>query len=217
VTRTALVAGASGLVGGHVLRLLLADPSYERVTIFVRRELPLRNRKLAQRVVEFDRLAELGDFPRVHDVFCCLGTTIAQAGSQAAFRRVDFTYAVELARAASRHRAEQFLLVSALGAAAHARVFYNRVKGETEGAVQRVPFEGIHIFRPSLLVGERAEPRRAERVASLVAHAFSWALIGPLKRYRPIRAESVAQAMVRRAREGSGGIHVYESDRMGPP
>jgi uncharacterized protein YbjT (DUF2867 family) len=217
VSRTALVAGASGLVGGHVLRLLLAEPSYERVTIFVRRELPPSNRKLVQRVVEFDRLAELGDFPRVHDVFCCLGTTIAQAGSQAAFRRVDFSYVVELARVASRHRAEQFLLVSALGAAARSRVFYNRVKGETEEAVQRVPFAGIHIFRPSLLVGARAEPRPAERVASLVARAVSWALIGPFKRYRPIRAETVAHEMVRRAREASRGIHVYESDRMGLP
>lgn len=217
MSRTALVAGASGLVGGHVLRLLLAEPGYERVTIFVRRELPLSNRKLVQRVVEFDRLAELGDFPRVHDVFCCLGTTIAQAGSQAAFRHVDFTYVVELARAASRHRAAQFLLVSALGAAARSRVFYNRVKGETEDAVQRVPFEGVHIFRPSLLLGARAERRPAERVASIAVRALSWALIGPLARYRPIRAETVARAMVRRGREGSRGVHVYESDRIGLP
>ncbi len=217
MSRTALVAGASGLVGGHVLRLLLADPSYERVTIFVRRELPVSNRKLAQRVLEFDRLTELGDFPRVHDVFCCLVTTIAQAGSQAAFRRVDFTYVVELARAASRHRADQFLLVSAVGAAARSRVFYNRVKGETEDAVQRVSFAGIHIFRPSLLLGARTDPRPAERAASLVARALSWTLIGPLKRYRPIRAEIVAQAMVRRAREASRGLHVYESDGMGLP
>jgi len=108
-----------------VLRLLLGDKAYERVTTFGRRELPLTNRKLAQRVIDFDRLAEVSDFPRVHDVFCCLGTTLRQAGSPAAFRQVDFTYVLELARVAARHRASQFLLVSALGADPHARVFYS--------------------------------------------------------------------------------------------
>jgi len=120
--RSALVAGASGLVGSHVLRLLLAEPAYERVTALVRRELPQRHPNLVQRVVDFDRLAELGDFPRVDDVFCCLGSTIRRAGSQEAFRRVDFTYVHALARVASRHRAARFLLVSSLGAAPGSRV-----------------------------------------------------------------------------------------------
>src|SRR6059036_1620725 len=115
-SRAALVAGASGLVGSHVLRLLLEDPAYARVTVLARRELPLAHKKLDQRVVGFDRLAQIADFPRVHDVFCCLGTTMKQAGSPDAFRKVDCTYVVELARVAVRHRASQFLVVTALGA-----------------------------------------------------------------------------------------------------
>src|SRR5438309_851487 len=102
-SRTALVAGASGLVGSRVLRLLLEDPAYARVTVLARRELPLSHKKLEQRVVSFDRLAQMADFPRVHDVFCCLGTTMKQAGSPDAFRKVDFTYVVELARVAVRY------------------------------------------------------------------------------------------------------------------
>ncbi len=214
MTRTALVAGASGLVGGHVLRLLLEDKGYERVTSLGRRELPLANRKLTQRVVDFDRLAEVADFPRVHDVFCCLGTTIRKAGSQEAFRKVDFAYVLELARMAVRHRASQFLLVTALGADPQSRVFYNRVKGEVEEAVRRLQFDGIHIFRPSLLVGRRAEFRLGEGVGFVLSLVVSWALIGGLRKYRPIRAEAVARAMVRIAQEGRRGVHVHESGEI---
>jgi uncharacterized protein YbjT (DUF2867 family) len=213
-TRTALVAGASGLVGGHVLQLVLEDPAYRRVTVLARRELPLAHKKLEQRVVGFDHLAQIADFPRVHDVFCCLGTTMKLAGSEDAFRKVDCTYVVELARVAVRHRASQFLLVTALGADPRSRIFYNRVKGDAEEAVRRLQFEGIQIFRPSLLVGARARSRPAERVAALLSPLVAWAFVGPLARFRPIKAEAVARAIVRVAREAPRGAHVYESDQI---
>ena len=213
-SRAALVAGASGLVGSHVLRLLLEDPAYARVTVLARRELPLAHKKLDQRVVGFDRLAQIADFPRVHDVFCCLGTTMKQAGSPDAFRKVDCTYVVELARVAVRHRASQFLVVTALGADPRSRIFYNRVKGDAEEALRRLQFEGIQIFRPSLLVGARAESRPAERVAGLLSPLVAWAFVGPLARYRPIKAAAVARAMARVAREAPRGTHVYESEEI---
>src|SRR6266550_598226 len=191
-SRTALVAGASGLVGSRVL--------------------PLSHKKLEQRVVSFDRLAQMADFPRVHDVFCGLGTTMKQAGSPDAFRKVDFTYVVELARVAVRHRASQFLVVTAVGADPGSRILYSRVKGEAEEAVRRLQFEGMQIFRPSLLVGARAQSRPAERVAGLLGMLVAWAFVGPLARYRPIKAETVARAMVRVAREAPRGTHVYESE-----
>lgn len=209
-TRTALVAGASGLVGSQVLRLLLEDPTYSRVTVLARRELPLSHKKLEQRIASFDRLAQITDFPRVHDVFCCLGTTMKQAGSPDAFRKVDFTYVVELARVAVRHRASQFLVVTAVGADPRSRILYSRVKGEAEEAVRRLQFEGMQIFRPSLLVGARAESRPAERVAGLLTMLVAWAFVGPLGRYRPITAKAVARALVRVAREAPRGTHVYE-------
>jgi uncharacterized protein YbjT (DUF2867 family) len=212
--RTALLAGATGLVGGHCLELLLHDDAYGQVTVLGRRELGTTHRKLVQRVADFDRLAELGDVPRVEDVFCCLGTTMKQAGSEEAFRRVDFTYVYELARLASRHRAGQFLLVSALGANSQSRVFYNRVKGEVEEAVRKLPFDGVHIFRPSLLLGDRRESRPGERLAILAGRALGFVFVGPLGRYRPIAARAVAAAMVRIAKEAARGVHVYESDRI---
>src|SRR6266516_1179196 len=111
---------------------MLQHPTYARVPVLARRDLALAHGKLAQRVVGFDHLAQIADFPRVHDVFCCLGTTMKQAGSREAFRTADYTYVVELGRVAVRHRASQFLVVTALGADPRSRIFYRRVKGEAE-------------------------------------------------------------------------------------
>lgn len=212
--RTALVAGATGLVGGHLLRLLLEDAAYERVTALVRRGVPLSHRKLVQREINFDLLRDLAGSTRVHDVFCALGTTMRQAGSRNAFRKVDFTYVTELARLASDQRASQFLLVSSLGANPRSRVFYNRVKGEAEDAVRQLRFDAIHILRPSLLVGDRKESRPGERLGIVVARLATPFLVGPLRPYRPIAAETVARAMVRAAREGKRGVHAYRSDQI---
>jgi uncharacterized protein YbjT (DUF2867 family) len=210
--RTALVAGASGLVGGHVLQLLLADAAYARVITLARRQLDARHAKLDQRVLDLGALDAVTDPPHVDDAFCCIGTTIKKAGSQDAFRRVDYDYVLAFARAAQRAGARQFLLVTALGADAASRIFYSRVKGEIEQAVRELPFQGIHIFRPSFLMGERAESRLAERLAIPVARALAPLLVGPLRRYRPIHAAAVARAMVQIAKEELRGPHVFEYD-----
>jgi uncharacterized protein YbjT (DUF2867 family) len=214
MSRIALVAGASGLVGGHLLQLLLADDAYARVVTLGRRQLAAQHPKLEQRVVEFDTLDALADFPRADDVFCCLGTTIKTAGSQAAFRKVDHDYVLRLARAGQRAPpgARQFLLVSALGADPASRIFYSRVKGEVEAAVRQLPYQGIQIFRPSFLMGERADVRLAERVGVPLARAVAPLLVGPLRRYRPIDAADVARAMVQIAKEAPRGPNVFEYD-----
>ena len=212
--RTALLVGATGLVGGHCLRVLLADPEWVGVTTFTRRRIALSNPKLVARMVDFDRLGQLSGFPRVSDVFCCLGTTIASAGSQSEFYKVDFTYVTEAARLAAVSGARQILLVSSVGADPSSHIFYSRVKGEVEEAVKRLPYDGIHIFRPSLLAGVRAERRAGERLGIGLASALSFALVGPLRRYRPVPAADVARAMVAVARQDIRGSVVYESERI---
>jgi uncharacterized protein YbjT (DUF2867 family) len=211
--RTTLLAGATGLIGGHVLRLLLADDSYQKVTVLSRRGLPLTNPKLQQRLIDFDHLVDL-DAPKVDDVFCCLGTTIKKAGSQDAFRKVDLGYVAALAQVCARHGAKQFLLVSAIGADPASRVFYNRVKGEAEAAVQAAGFAATHVFRPSLLLGKRSESRPAERLGIAIGGALAFVFAGPLRPYRPIPVETVAAAMVRAAKGGRPGIHFYSYDGM---
>jgi uncharacterized protein YbjT (DUF2867 family) len=214
VSRTAFIAGATGLVGSHVLELLLADETWSKVVTLGRRPAPFRHGKLEQRIVDLDNLDNLEDLPKAQEVFCCLGTTIKQAGSQEAFRRVDHDYVVALARAGLRCSATQFLLVSAIGADPAARVFYSRVKGETEAALRQLPYRGIQIFRPSLLLGRREEFRLGERIAMMAAPVMPLVLFGALRRYRPIHADKVARAMVRIAQEAPRGPNVFEYDAM---
>lgn len=205
--RAALLLGATGLVGGHLLDLLLASPRYSRVRVLGRRRPFRRDAKLDFHPIDFDRLVRHAELFRVDDVFCCLGTTIGKAGSQEAFRRVDFSYVVDSARLASEAGADQFLVVSAVGAESGSRVFYNRVKGEMEATVKRFPFRALWILRPSLLLGKREEMRVAERIGEYVSRPLSFVLRGPLRRYRPVHARDVASAMLRLAGdEGTGGL-----------
>lgn len=214
MSRTALVAGATGLVGSHVLALLLADAHWSHVVTVGRRRAAQQHGKLEQRVLDLGAIETANNLPHVDDVFCCLGTTIKQAGSQQAFRLVDHTFVVGLARAGLRAGATQFLLVSAIGADPESRVFYSRVKGETEAAIRQLPYHAIQIFRPSLLLGERAEFRLGERIAMLGAPVLPALLFGRLRRYRPIQAATVARAMLTIAHEAPRGANVFEYDAM---
>jgi len=210
MARRALIAGATGLVGARLLAALLADPAYGAVRVLARRPLPVDHPKLTVDVIDFDRLQEVA-FPRVDDVFCCLGTTIAVAGSQDAFRRVDFEYPLAIARAGRAAQARQFLFVSAMGANARSPVFYNRVKGELEQAVARLGYRTAIAFRPSLLSGDREERRSGERIALAVLQPLRFLLPA---RYRPVAADAVAQAMRDCAKRGLAGFNVIESDAM---
>lgn len=211
--RSALVLGATGLVGGQLLDLLLASPLYSSVWVLGRGRPARRDPRLHFREVDFDHLERHAELLGVDDVFCCLGTTIDKAGSQDAFRTVDFGYVVEAARLAADAGAEQFLVVSAVGADPDSRVFYNRVKGEMEAAVKRLPFRAVWILRPSLLLGERAELRLGERFAQLIGGPLAWLLVGPLRRYRPVRARDVAGALLALAEEQSTG-GLVENERI---
>ena len=209
-----MIAGATGLVGGHVLQRLLADPEWTRVVTLGRRAALVQHAKLDQRIVNLGALEGIADLPLPHDVFCCLGTTIKQAGSQDAFRKVDYDYVVSLARTGVRQGARQFLLVSAIGADPYSRMFYSRVKGEAEAAVRQLPYRAIQIFRPSLLLGERTEFRLGERIATLLTPLVNPLLISRWRRYRPIAAAAVARAMVRVAKEAPRGQNIFEYDAM---
>ena len=212
--RVAAVLGATGLVGGECVERLLADGGFARVVTVGRRALDRQHSKLEQAVAELGAGAAWTPPAGVTDVFCCLGTTIGKAGSQEAFRRVDLDLVVWAARGASAAGAGQFLLVSSLGADPASRVFYSRVKGEAEAAVRALPFRGVQVFRPSLLLGERREFRLGERFAAPLMRLVSPLLLGGLRRYRPVAASSVAAAMVRVAREAPAGVNVFESERI---
>ncbi len=209
-----MLVGASGLVGSHLLQRLLARPEYGRVTIWVRREVPSQHSKLTQVVVDFERLQQYVMAVDAEDVFVTLGTTIKRAGSQQAFRHVDYAYPVQIASLAKQRGAQRFLMVSALGADAKSSVFYNRVKGEAESAIRSLGLPKVWFFRPSLLVGERAESRPGEKIGLLVAKLIAPLLAGRLRKYRPIAADAVAAAMVYVATHDDVPPGVVESDKI---
>lgn len=210
--KKALLAGATGLVGREVLNKLLADSYYSKVTVLTRRPLGMEHPKLQEVIADFNKLPQYAEAMAVDDVYCCLGTTIKQAGSQAAFRLVDQVYPTQLAEIAQKNGAKQFLIVTAMGASEKSLVFYNRVKGEVEAALTLMPYDAVQILRPSLLIGQRQQSRAGEGIAQTVFNLINPFMAGPLKKYRAISGKQVAKAMVAIAKSGSRGVNRYEND-----
>lgn len=210
--KKALILGATGLVGGCLLRILLEDMYYAEVSCLLRRPLPLKHPRLRQHVIDFEEISKFQRLLGADDVFCCLGTTMKKARTKENFYRVDYHYPVVAAEKACDAGARQYLIISALGADRNSRFFYNRVKGDVEEAVATLPFEAVHIFRPSLLLGERSDARLAEAIGNRVSSLLSFIWRGPLRPYAPIQAEAVAYAMMKAARMGLRGVRLFTSD-----
>lgn len=209
--KTAVIAGATGLIGTELLRQILSDDQFDRVIAFTRRDFPVSHPRLEKIIADPGEPAKALDDIRPDSIFCCLGTTMATAGSKEKFREVDFEYPLALARAAHALGARQYLLVSALGADKNSRIFYNRVKGEVEAAIRDVGFQTLHIFRPSLLTGPREEKRAGEDTAKILYKVFGFLI--PLK-FKAIHARTVARAMLAAASAQETGTFIHESGEM---
>ncbi|MFN9854784.1 MAG: oxidoreductase [Bacteroidota bacterium] len=208
MNKVAMIAGSSGLTGGFLLKMLLEAPEYREVIAYVRKPTRIQHPKLREVVMDWEKL----DAPvPADDVFCCLGTTIKKAGSQEAFRRVDYEYPLHLAELQLEGGSQQFLLVSAIGADASSSIFYSRVKGELEDALQKLGYKSLHIFQPSFIAGPRKEKRVGERIGLAIFSFISPLFIGPLKKYAPIPAEHIARAMYRSAQKNIVGCTIYDS------
>ncbi|WP_353197365.1 oxidoreductase [Parapedobacter defluvii] len=207
--KSAIIFGATGLIGGHLLRQLLDNPVYGKIIAVVRRDIGITHPKLHQLIADLQALntieAELiGD-----DVFCCLGTTRKRTPDLTDYYQVDHDYPVAIASITKGNGASAFMLVSAVGANPDSSNFYLRIKGEAERDIRAVGFESLHIFRPSLLTGKRHEQRWTERVSEKVLWAINPLLVGSLTRYRSIPAASVAAAMNSIAQREAKGTHIY--------
>ncbi len=207
--KTALLLGATGLVGEQLLDRLLAHPAYARVIAPTRRPLHRQSKKLENPQIDFNRMERHRERFRCQDIFIALGTTIKKAGGEEAFRKVDYEYIVHAAQLAQANGANQCLLVSAASADSESSFFYNRVKGETEEAVTRLDYWSIHVFRPGVLVGERDETRLGERVAAGITTLLRKISPNLLGDYNPTNAVTLAAKMVEAAQVISPGVHFH--------
>lgn len=211
--RIAMVLGATGLVGRAVTEELLNREGWDEVRVLVRRPIELEHPKLKQTIVDWDKLAQYKEqFEGVYAVFCCLGTTIKKAGSQAQFEKVDLGYPLNAAVIAKENGVKQFLAVSSMGANAKSRNFYSRVKGQVEEGLIAAQFQGLHLFRPSLLLGQRDEFRMGEQIGTVAMKALDFLMVGKAAKYRAIHDTTVAKAMVNIALADTHGHHIYTND-----
>lgn len=207
---TLLLAGGTGLVGSFVLEQALADVRVNQLVALTRRPLPAHP-KLVNPVVDFEQLPADAAWWRVDAAICCLGTTIGKAGSQAAFRRVDYDYPLMIAQRVRAHGARGYVLVSAMGADAGSRIFYNRTKGELEVALAGLGFPSLSVLRPGLIGGDRQERRGGERLAGYVLGRLDPILPA---RFRIVPAERIAHRLLEVALTAAAGHQVIESQHI---
>ncbi len=210
--KTALVIGATGLVGRQLVKLLLQDNRFEKVVVFVRRSTGLQHSKLREHIIHFEDLESWRSLVTGDVLFSTLGTTLKQAGSKGAQFKVDYTYQYNFAKAAAQNGVPKYVLVSSAGSSPDAALFYSRMKGELERDVQKLSFQQISIIRPGLLAGHRTKSRIGERIGFTVLNILRH--FPSLAKYRPIDAQMVAKAMINAFEKQSKNIQTYTLEEV---
>lgn len=212
--KNALVAGATGLVGFELIKLLLDDELYSKVCLAGRRPFPIEHEKIVDHQIDFDQIQNL-HFPLdIDDVFVCLGTTMKKAGSKEAFKRVDYQYVYEFAQWSKANGAKSFGFVSSIGAKAASRNFYLKVKGEAEEQVAALAIPNSYALRPSVIKGDREEKRFLEKLSIRVLELAAPLLKGRLLKYRTVEAKQIAKTMIDCAAKEGEGFHIVENDAI---
>lgn len=214
MSKKAILIGATGLIGADLLKKLLANENYEKVLVIARKTIDINHPKLNQLVINFDELGKHETEITGDDIFCCLGTTAKKTPDKTVYKKIDYQYPLDVAKIALKNGAKSYHLVSAMGANVKSSIFYNRTKGEVERDLEKLNFDSTHIYRPSLLDGSRSEQRFAEKTMNVLMHLFNPLLIGSLKKYRSIKIEKVASAMLKQANKNLKGNYIYLSDEI---
>ncbi len=211
----AVVTGATGLIGKEIVKQLAQNDEVEEVTVVGRRYLDYSHPKVEQHIADLGDAEAIRPYMQGDVLFCALGTTIKRAGSKENFRLVDHHFVVNAAKVASEEGVKHFCVVSSIGAKAESGNFYLRTKGEMENEISALPFTSVHIFRPSLLLGNREENRPGERIGEAFFKLFGFIFKGKLERYAPIHASTVADAMIKASLSGAPGVNIIESENIG--
>lgn len=202
-----VLAGATGLTGGHVLQLLLEDPHVSEVIALGRKSTGVKHAKLKELSLDAKNV-------KADAFLSCLGTTIKKAGSREKFTAIDVELPLRIAKALKKEGCERAAVISAIGANSESSIFYNRAKGEMENGMRELGFKSLSILRPSIIAGDRKEKRAAEKIGLVAMNAAAPMMVGFMRKYRPIEAAAIARAMVALIFEGAPGSRIYESDAI---
>ena len=208
--KTAIVLGGTGLVGSALIQQLILDENYQKIIVLTRRNLDFSNPKMEVKMVDFDKISDYQNEIKGDVLFSSMGTTIGKAKTKENQYKIDYTYQYEVAKLAAQNGVKNYVLISSAGANANSKIFYSKMKGELDAAVQQLPFEKITILRPSFLDGDRKESRLGEKIGMAVFKLVAW--IPGIKKYRPIHVNQVAQAMRNAVSKGKSGI--FELDQV---
>lgn len=206
-----ILVGASGLIGSNLLSMLIESDEISRILLLVRKSLKITNHKVQELIINFDELEKYSSEMRGDIIYSCLGTTKAASPDKNLYRKIDLEYPIKLAEIGVKNGIAQFHLVSALDANAAATNSYLKLKGELEKELKKISIISLHIYQPSLLTGNRIESRTAEKIAISAFKLIDPLLRGPLKKYRSIKAETVAQAMLNQSLKNLKGTFTYPS------
>jgi len=210
--KTAIVIGATGLVGVNLVNKLNDTKVYEKVTLLVRRKTDLNHLKLEEKIIDFDTIDP--ELVKADDIFCAIGTTLKKAGSKENQYKIDCEYPAKIARMAKENGSKQFLLVSSVGADKNSSNFYLRTKGELEEKISNLNFETFITLRPSFIIGDRKEFRLGEMIGIFFASLFRPLMLGGLKKYRGVHAIVIAKKMIKMANDNLKGKIIVESDKI---
>lgn len=214
MTHTAVLAGATGLIGSELLKILLTESAYDQILVVARKSTGIHHPKLIELIIDFDKLEDYAAEITGHALFSCLGTTRNKTPDKALYRKIDHDYPVKLAQLTAQNGVEQYHLVSSIGANSKSSSYYIRFKGETEEDVKQAGVKSVHIYQPSFITGDRKEFRFMEKIFIGLSFVLDPLLVGSLKKYRSIPAKTIARAMFNQSIKNSEGIFVYPSDKI---
>lgn len=209
-----VIAGSTGLIGSTLIQLLISDDRIGEIVAITRRPLNIVSIKLKEIIVDFDNLSHINEQTNGDAIYFCLGTTKSKTPDNQLYRKIEHDYSLTLAGIGKHNNVPQFHYISALGANSTSNFFYNRIKGITEDDLNKVGLKSLHIYQPSLLIGERSELRIAEKLFTSIMNIVNPLLQGRLKKYQSIKAITVAQAMLNQTLKEVEGIHIYPSDKI---
>ena len=207
--RTALVVGATGVVGSYCVEYLASDNNYDKVILLLRRKLEINSKKVIQHVIDFDNIQQYHSIIKADDIFCCIGTTAKKVKDKKEYYKIDVTYPYEIGKIALENHAKQYLIVTAVGANSRSSSYYLKFKGQVEELLIDLHYPVSHFFRPSLIIGNRSEFRIFEKLFIGITKLTSLLMVGKLRKYKPLHGWQIAKSMVKNAKTLKEGVFVH--------